>query len=331
MSTGLAPVERLEGSPSSTPHVAHAATPVLFSSSPQAERRFWEFFTAHIRNPNTRLAYLTAAQRFAAWCERRGLGLNQVEPMVVAAYVEQLSGALAAPSVKQHLAALRMLFDWLVVGQVLPFNPANSVRGPRYVVKSGKTPVLSAAETRALLDGIDVSTLAGLRDRALLGVLVYSFARVTAAVSMRVADYYTQGPRSFFRLHEKGGRYNLVPAHHSAQAYVDAYLAGAGIAGDHRGALFRPCPPGRNDALLPQPMTRATALKAIKRHAARSGLPREICAHTFRGTGITEYLRNGGDLEVAARIAGHESTRTTQLYNRLPDEISLDEIERIHI
>ena len=307
------------------------AAPVLFSPTEGAERRFWEFFTAHIRNPNTRLAYLTAARRFAAWCERRGLALDQVEPMVVAAYVEQLSGVLSAPSVKQHLAALRMLFDWLVVGQVLPFNPAASVRGPKHVVKSGKTPVLSAVETRALLDGIDVATLAGLRDRALLGVLVYTFARVSAAVSMRVADYYTRGPRSFFRLHEKGGRYNVVPAHHSAQRCVDAYLEVAGIGKDHDGPLFRPCLPGRNDMLLPQPMTRATALKIIKRRAARAGLPREICAHSFRGTGITEYLRNGGDLEVAARIAGHESTRTTQLYNRLPEEISLDEIERIQI
>ena len=311
--------------------VHRTAAPVLFSPSPHAERRFWEFFTAHIRNPNTRLAYLTAVRRFAVWCERRGLVLDQVEPMVVAAYVEQLSGALSAPSVKQHLAALRMLFDWLVVGQVLPFNPAASVRGPKHVIKTGKTPVLSAAETRALLDGIDVATLAGLRDRALLGVMVYSFARVSAAVSMSVADYYTQGPRSFFRLHEKSGRYNVVPAHHTAQAYVDAYLETAGIAEDRRGPLFRPCPLGRNDAILNQPMTRTTALKMIKRRAARAGLPREICAHSFRGTGITEYLRNGGDLEVAARIAGHESTRTTHLYNRLPEEISLDEIERIHI
>ena len=159
------------------------------------------------------------------------------------------------------------------------------------------------------------------------GVLVYSFARVSAAVSMSVADYYTQGPRSFFRFHEKGGRYNVVPVHHTAQAY----LAAAGIGEDRRGPLFRPCPPGRNDALLDRPMTRATALKMIKRHAARAGLPREICAHSFRGTGITAYLRNGGDLEVAARIAGHESTGTTQLYNRLHEEISLDEIERIHI
>ena len=233
--------------------------------------------------------YLTAVRRFAAWCEHRDLVLHQVEPMVVAAYVEQLSATLSAPSVKKQLAALRMLFDWLVVGQVLPFNPASSVRGPKHVTNTGKTPVLSAAETRALLDGIDIATLAGLPDRALLGVLVYSFARVSAAVAMSVADYYTQGPRSFFRLHEKDGRYNVVPARHTAQAYVDAYLAAAGIAEDRRGPLFRPCPFGRNDALLDRPMTRVTALQMIKRRAARAGLPREICAHSFRGTGITEY------------------------------------------
>ena len=193
---------------------APRASPLaLFSPTERAQRRFWEFFTAHIRNTNTRLAYLAAVRRFAQWCERRGLALHQVEPMIVAAYVEELkTRALAPASVKQHLAALRMLFDWLVVGQVLPFNPANSVRGPKHVVKTAKTPVLSAKETRALLDGIDISTVVGLRDRAILGVLVLS-----AAVSLRVADYYTQGPQSFFRLHEKGGRYNVVPARHTAQ------------------------------------------------------------------------------------------------------------------
>ena len=145
------------------------------------------------------------------------------------------------------------------------------------------------------------------------------------------ARSYTQGPRSFFRLHEKGGRYNVVPAHHTAQAYVGAYLEAAGIGEDRRGPLFRSCEPGRRDALQDRAMSRLSALKMIKRRARQAGLPTEICAHSFRGTGITEYLRNGGDLEVAARIAGHESTRTTQLYNRLQEEISLDEIERIHI
>ena len=255
----------------------------------------------------------------------------RVRKNVAAAHIKELTGKLSPASVKQHLAALRMLFDWLVVGQVLPFNPASSVRGPKHVVKKGKTPVLSAEEARELLDEIDLSTLAGLRDRALIGVLVFSFARITAAVSMRVSDYHTQRKRSFFRLHEKGGRYNVVPAHHLAQEYVDAYLEAAEFGEDRKGPLFRSCPPGRQDRLEYRAMSRATALRMIKRRARKTGLPAEICAHSFRGTGITEYLRNGGDLEVAAQIAGHESTRTTQLYNRIQDENALDVIERIHI
>ena len=204
----LAPAE---ASARPAPPARHAATPALFSSAEHAERRFWEFFTAHIWSRNPRLACLAAVRRFAGWCGRRGLALGQVELMVIAACVEELTQAHSPASVKQHLAALRMLFEWLVVGQVLPFNPASSVRGPKHVIKTGKASVLSATEARALLDGINVSTLVGLRDRAFLGVLAYSFAWVSVAVSLRFADYYTQVRRSFFRLHEKDGRYNVVP------------------------------------------------------------------------------------------------------------------------
>ena len=176
------------------------------------------------------------------------------------------------------------------------------------LVKEGRTPVLSAEEARGLLDGIDLSTLAGLRDRALIGVLVFSFARVSAAVSMRVADYYTQGKRSFFRLHEKGERYNVEPAHHLAQEYVDAYLEAAELGEDRKGALFRNCAVGRQDRLEDRAMSRATALRMIKRRVRQARLSAEISAHSFRGTGITDYLRNGGDLEV--RKARHGSLAT---------------------
>ena len=333
MGTEVTSIERTASLPL---RIDRQVTPALFDRDRRSRKRFWEFFTANIRNPNTRMAYLTATYRFADWCAAHSKELERIEPMVVAAYVEQLTQVYAPATVKQHLAAIRMLFDWLVVGQVVPFNPASSVRGPKHVVKTGKTPVLTAAETRELLDTIDTGTLVGLRDRALIGLMVYSFARVSAAVAMKVADYYTQGKRSFFRLHEKGGKYNVVPAHHVAIEYVDEYLEAAGIAGDvasdRKGPLFRSSGQGRRqDVLLRTAMTRQTALKMIKRRALEAGLPGEISNHSFRGTGITEYLRNGGDLEIAARIAGHESTRTTQLYNRVHEELSLDEIERIHI
>ena len=128
------------------------ATPALFAASPQSARRFWEFFTAEIPNDNTRKAYFCAIRRFDTWCMARNLPLLRLQPILIAAYIKELQASLSVPSVKQHLAAIRMLFDYLVVGQVLPMNPAASVRGPKYVIKKGKTPVLSADEARQLID-----------------------------------------------------------------------------------------------------------------------------------------------------------------------------------
>jgi len=180
------------------------ATPALFATSPQSARRFWEFFTAEIPNDNTRKAYFCAIRRFDGWCAARNLSLLRLQPILIAAYIKELQTSLSVPSVKQHLAAIRMLFDYLVVGQVLPMNPAASVRGPKYVIKKGKTPVLSAEEARQLIDSIETTTVKGLRDRALLAVMVYTFARVGAVIAMSVEDYFQQGKRWWFRFHEKG-------------------------------------------------------------------------------------------------------------------------------
>ena len=144
-----------------------------------------------------------------------------------------------APTIKQHMAAIRRLFDWLVVGQVVPWNPTAAVRGPTHVVKTGKTPVFEPGEVRLLLDSIDTSAISGLRDRALMGVMIYSFARVSAVVNMDVDDYYQQGKHWWLRLREKGGKHHALPVHHKAEAYLDAYLAGAGIAGERGSPLWR--------------------------------------------------------------------------------------------
>jgi site-specific recombinase XerC len=157
----------------------------------------------------------------------------------VAAFVKELQGQFSPPTVKQRLAALRMLFDWLVTGHVLDTNPAHAVRGPRYVVTKGKTPVLAADEARALLDAIPTGSLIGLRDRALIGIMVYTFARVNAVIGMKVKDYFTQGPRGWVRLHEKGGKEHEVPCHHTLEMFLDEYLATADIKGDADGPLFR--------------------------------------------------------------------------------------------
>ena len=283
------------------------------------------------------MAYAHAVGRFCDWCDQRNLVLLSVSPYVVATYIEQLTHNLSAPTVKLHLAAIRMLCDYLVTGQILPFNPAASVRGPKHVVKKGKTPVLTSSEARQLLDSIDCSTIIGLRDRALIGVLVYSFARVSAAIGMNITDYYPQGRRMWFRLKEKGGKHHEVPAHHNAEAYVDAYLEAtrgsspplATQLSDKHTPLFRTI--SRSGEVTNHRMHRTDVLRMIKRRAISGGLPPHITCHTFRATGITAYLSNGGSLEHAQRIACHESARTTKLYDRTSDTISLDEIERITI
>jgi integrase/recombinase XerD len=267
---------------------------------------------------------------FLTWCELHGRRLESIEPVSVAAYVEHLlQRGLAKPSVKQHLAAIRMLFDWMVMGGVLPFNPASSVRGPRYVVKKGKTPVLTPEEARLLLDSIDVTESSGLRDRALIGVMVFSFARVSAVVGMNVEDYYQQGKRWWLRLHEKGGKHHEVPAHHKAEEYLDAYIAGAGLAGGKGTPLWRTMTKERGTGV--GRMGRVDVYRMVQRRVRRAELGAAANCHTFRATGITAYLLNGGSIEGAQAIAAHESPRTTKLYDRTSDDITLDEVERIMI
>jgi len=306
--------------------------PKLFAPDPDAARRFIEFFTANIRNPNTRRAYARAAVQFAIWCEQEDLReLADIEPVHIAAYIEVLQKRLAAPSVKQNLAAIRMLFDWLVVGQVIAVNPASPVRGPKYSQKKGKTAVLSAEEARKLLDSIDPSSShVTLRDRALIALMVYTFARIGAALKMRVDDVYVQKRRTWVRLHEKGGKRHEMPCHHNLETYLHAYIEGARI-GDNPKTFLFPTALGRTGALSTRPMTQSDAYRMIRRRAVEAGIATKIGNHSFRATGITEYLRNGGRREIAQQMANHESARTTGLYDRRDDEVSLDEIERIVI
>ena len=181
-----------------------------------------------------------------------------------------------------------------------------------------------------MLDSIDVTAPVGLRDRALISLMVYSFARIGAALAMKVEDVYVQNRRLWVRLHEKGGKRHEMPCHHNLETYLHAYIDGCGLVSDPKGPLFRTISRG-TDQLTATPLPQANAYAMIRRRAAAAGIETKICNHTFRATGITAYLRNGGPLEKAAAMANHASTRTTQLYDRRGDKITLDEIERVAI
>lgn len=303
----------------------------IFAPTPKAARRTLEFFTAQINNDHTRKAYLNATRRFAEWCDTRGIAqLAGVQPVRIAAFVKELQGRFSPPTVKQHLAALRMLFDWLVTGHVLDVDPAHAVRGPKYVVKKGKTPVLAADEARELVDSIAIARKTGAEaeEPALIGVMAYTFARVNAVLQMKVKDYFVQGRRGWVRLHEEGGKEHEVPCHHNLEQYLDEYIAAVGMAGDPDGPLFRTT--GRKTG-KPHPMWQQDAYRMIQRRAADAGIKTRIGNHTFRATGITAYLKNKGTLEAAQHIANQESPRATKLYDGRQDEISLDEVEKILI
>jgi integrase/recombinase XerD len=316
--------------PRASGHAALVVPAVIADAGDRASGRFVEFFTANIRNRNTRTAYGRAVAAFLAWCEERGCAFDRIGPVLVAAYVEQmLADGMAKPSVKQHLAAIRMLFDYMVTGGVLPANPAASVRGPKHSVRKGKTSVLSAEEMGQLLGSIDTGSLIGLRDRALIALMGYTFARVGAAVGMKVEDYYIQKRRGWVRLHEKGGKVTELPCHHNLELYLDEWIAAAGLVGRPDAPLFPTLRHGRMTEGAMASLPPANVYAMIQRRAKVAGLRTKISAHSFRATGITTYLQNGGKLEVAQHMAGHESARTTGLYDRRCDDVALDEVERI--
>jgi len=313
------------------PELRQTLPAVLQDAGEEASDRVIEFFTAEIRNPNTREAYARAVRRFFRWAAHRQLDLSDIEPVHVAAYVEE--DVRAPATVKQNLAALRRLFDFLVTGQVLEANPAEPVRSPKLETNSGKTPALTAEEARELLDSIvaEEKGLPQLRDRAIIGVMTYTFARVSAVVGLDVGDYFRAGHRWKIRLHEKGGQRRTVPVHHKAEEYLDVYIDEAGLREERDAALFQSLK-GRTGELTGKRLQADNVLQMVKRRAEEAGFdPAQVTCHTFRATGITTYLENDGDLETAQHIAGHASANTTRIYDHREQKVAQEEIERVRI
>jgi len=318
------------------------AIPVqIESAGGAATERFVEFFIATIRNKNTRRAYHRAVLRFFTWCDEIGLAeLSALRPLHLATYIEALGQSHERASVKLHLAALRRLFDWMVTGGFLDTNPATSVKGPALVMTRGKTPVLAAEEVRMLLNSIPLTRtnkqgqvepdLASVRDRALIALMTFTFARIGAALALKVEDVTRRNHRLWIRLMEKGGKVHDVPCHHTLDAYLTEYLEFTGLGGLPKTPLF-PTIDRRSKGLSNTALADGNARVMINRRAKAAGITARINNHTFRASGITAYLENGGVLEKAAAMAAHASTRTTQLYDRRDDQLTLDEFEKIQI
>src|SRR6201981_2159384 len=276
--------------------------PILIANvGPEGTKRFFEFFTVPIRNAYTRAAYYRAIEQFLFWCERAGYqDLEDIEPITVAAYIETLQRQAAPPTVKQHMAAIRMMFSWLTEKGVLAMNPAREVKTERFSRTEGKTPAFVEGEVQKLLGVIETTTHTGLRDRALLGVLAYTFARIGAVVNLKVEDYYPSGKRFLLRFKEKGGKEKELPVHHKLEELLDEYLKESGLEKEPGSPLF-PASIGKSGKLSRRPLVRTDAADMLKRRLKQAGLPAHYSPHSFRATGITNFLENDGTLPAMPR------------------------------
>lgn len=266
---------------------------IIRRAGPEAERRTLEFFGTGLSNRNTRQAYAQAVMRFMSWAEDRNLELADITVFTVSAYITEMSREYSARSVRQHLGAIRGLFDHLVAGKAVAMNPASSVRGPQDDRGKAKTraTVMQPQEIRLLLDSIDAGDCSGLRDRALIATMAYGFARVSAVVAMDVKDSFARDTQGWLRLQGRRGAYE-IPLHPKAKAYLDAYIGAAGIAEEPDAPLWRTMTKERT--FSGERVSRVDIFRMVKRRLRDADLAAEANCDSIRAAGIASYLANGG-------------------------------------
>lgn len=316
---------------------------IVLAGRANARFAYDEFFAGEV-NDNTQKAYRQAVHRFLEHCENLGVRLEQISPGDVSSYIKGLQAHVktkrgelprfrpaSPPTKKLHLAGIRKFFDKLVECHAIVLNPARSIRGPKHSVTEGKTPAITSDTARDVLRSIDTTTLVGLRDRAIIGTLIYTAARAGAVAKLRLRDFYTDGRQWIFRFDEKGGKVRDIPARHDLEEFVRNYIDTAGIDDTAADApLFRTAK-GKKHELTTNGMNPKDVLRMVKRRFKKAGLPPNLTCHTFRATTITDLLDQGINPDDVQHLAGHADPRTTRLYDRRKREVTRNIVERISI
>lgn len=316
-----------EGSP---PASALGTVPACIEQAGPAAAFAWEeFFLGKLRNPHTRAAYLFAVRRFLAWCDARQAELARITPGMLGMYFDGLSGSV--PTKKLHLSAIRSFFDVLVQRHVVVLNPALSVRTERYSAIEGKTPEITVEQCRVLLRSIPLTSLVDLRDRAVLGVLIYTAARAGAVAKLRIGDLVPDGALCVLRFAEKGGKARAIPVRHDLQRFIDDYLFAAALDDAPKDSpLFRSAP-GRSVQFADAGMTGVDICRMVKRRLTAATLSTLISPHSFRSCAATDLLLQGVPLDDVQYLLGHADARTTRLYDRRQKQVTRNIVERISV
>jgi len=307
------------------PVTARNAPAIVQAAGRSAEFAWEEFFQAEIANAHTRKNYLHAVQKFLAWIEGRGLELPRITPGDVGEYLQALE--LGVPTKKLHLAALRRFFDRLVNRHACVINPAATVKTERYAVVEGKTPQIDRDQVRTLFKSIDVSNPVGLRDRAILAVLVYTAARVGAVAKLTLKSFKYDGTQYSLRFSEKGGKSREIPVRHDLEQFLREYIDAAKIS---EGRLFRTAV-RKTKVLTKNGMTGGDICRMMKRRLKDAGLAGHFSPHSFRVTTVTDLLEQNVPLEDVQYLAGHSDPRTTRIYDRRRRKVTRNIVERISI
>lgn len=299
---------------------------LVTASGPGAIFAAEEFFFGQIRNPHTRQAYQVAVAQFLEWAAEQGTAeLARITPMLVGRYFDRHPGSPATQ--QQHRAALRHFFDQMVVRHICLLNPVATVRLQRYQVTEGRTPEITVDEVRQLLAAIDTAVVTGKRDRALIAFLVYTAARVGAVAKVTLGDLYETGGRASVHFLEKNGKSREIPLRSDLAGWIADYRGAAGLTGDAT-PLFQTIQGGE---LTGRGLSRVDACRIVKRRMKDAKLSNRLSAHSFRVATITNLLNQGVALEDVQRLAGHADPRTTRLYDRRPQVITRQVVERIAI
>ena len=289
-----------------------------------------EFFAARIRNVHTRRAYGRRVREFLAWCEEHELTLEQVSPVDAGRYIDGLRES--ATSQRQALAALRQFFDALVTRHAVSLNPFLNVRATRRDTRRGKTPEITVEQARQLLAAVDTSRPIGLRDRAILGTLTYTGARVGAVASLRLQDRRDYGEYRAFRFREKRGKEREVPIRIDLDGWITEYLQAAGIRDDPKASpLFRRSDWHTETRLGSESIGPWTIRNILKRRLKDAGLPTIFTPHSFRVMVVTALIDRGVPIEDVQYLAGHSYPSTTQVYDRRARRVTRNIMEKIPV
>ena len=329
----MVPPARLPSPGGNLPSIITEELPAIVArSGANAVFAAQEFFFGTIRNPHTRRAYLYAVKLFLEWAEKHGArALTEIAPWHVGTYLGEMAITTSIATRNQHLSALRHFFDGMVTRHAIALNPALSVRGEPLTMLEGKTPEIPILVARKMLASIDTSHIIGLRDRAILAVLIYTGSRRGAVAKLRLGDFYDSGQQWMLHFGEKGGKSREIPVRHDLEKMILDYINAAGLSGLAKDTPLFQSALKRRRILTGKAIHGDDIYRMMKRRLKDFAMPLLYSPHSFRVTTITDLLEQNVPREDVQHLAGHADPRTTGLYDRRKRKITRNIVERISV